>query len=171
MDENRKWSEDGLPTEDAQAEAETRTEATDVGAMMETLRADLEEKVRRALEEALRVSGMDPEERAAYDAKSRERALEAREQALARREARADALELLAEKGLPAALADAVRCDTREDARVSVEALDAAFREAVQEAVEARLKGVAPIAGASAQDEGANLDDQSYYRMVMGGRA
>lgn len=177
MEENRKWNEDALPEtaarepeEALQDEAgEAMTEAQ-LEARLRDLRAELEGSVRQALNEALRVSGMSPEERASYEAQGREQALAAREQALLRREARADVLEQLAAKGLPAALADAVRCDAPEEAKASVEALETAFRQAVQEAVEARLKGASPIAGASAQDGGDELDDESYYRMLSARR-
>ena len=177
MEENRKWSEEALPETQAQEPEETLQDGAGeamseaaLEARLSALRAELEGSVREALNEALRVAGMAPEERASYEAQSREQALMAREQALLRREARADVLEQLAAKGLPATLADAVRCDAPEEARASVEALDSAFRQAVQEAVEARLKGGAPVAGASAQDGGDELDDESYYRMLSAKR-
>ena len=171
MEENRKWNEEALPEESVPAEAgaEQGREAEHVWDALAQL-TDKVEKLCRDQEEARKVSAMEPEQRAAYEAQSRERALEEREKAILRREARADVLEQLAAKGLPAALADAVRCDSPEEAKRSVAALETAFREAVQTAVEARLKGVSPIAGASAQDEG-ELDDESYYRLRMGGQS
>ena len=170
MEENRNWNEEALPEENVQAEAGTE-QGEAFGRMLDALAqlADKLDRLCRGQEEARKVSAMEPEQRAAYEAQSREQALEEREKAILRREARADVLEQLAAKGLPAALADAVRCDSPQDAQRSVAALEAGFREAVQAAVEARLKGVSPIAGASAQDEG-ELDDESYYRLRMGGQ-
>ena len=179
MDENRKWLDAEEPAEEETGAERAGERPADGGsgdearlmAMLEAFRADVAEETRRAVDEALRRSAMSPEERAAWEAQDREQSLAQREQALTRREARADALELLAQKGLPAALADAVRCDSPADARQSVEALEAAFREAVQAAVEERLKGKSPAAGASAQDAGDELDDESYYRLQgLGGK-
>ena len=136
-----------------------------VADMLEQLKAEMEERLRAALDEAVRLNGMSPEERAAYDTQNRLKALEDREKALERRELKADAQDALAAKGLPAALAEALNCEDRAAMERSVAALDGAFRQAVQSAVEDRLKGTSPAAGASAQDTGDELDDDAYYRM------
>ena len=171
MEEYRKWLEtSGEDAEEQQAVAATEPAGdeaaeADMADMLAALKDDLEAKLRETLEEAVRLNGMSPEERTAYDAQTRLKALEEREKALERRELKADAQEKLAELGLPAGLAEALNCEDRAAMEKSVRALGEAFHQAVQAAVEARLKGVSPAAGASAQETGDELDDEAYYSM------
>ncbi len=170
MEENRKMIEEQPGAEETAAE-ETREGA---GQTMDELRAELEAaleaRFQQMLDEAARVSRMSDGERAEYDAARRESDLAEREKNLARRELRADALEEPEKRGLPKALADAVGYDSRAGMLASVDAVEKAFRQAVQTAVEERLRGVSPAAGASAQGDGSELDDESYYRMVGAAR-
>ena len=159
MEENKLWNDGEEPVVDEAGEGA-------LDALRAELEAALEEKLNRLLDDAMRVSRMSEEERAAYEASRRESALDAREKELAVRELRAEALELLAARGLPKALADAIGYESRGAMLSAVDAIERAFRQAVQEAVEERLRGASPAAGASAQglDE-ALLDDASYYRL------
>ena len=172
MEENRNLMEPEQP----EAVEQTVAEAAESGAAeaMEGLRAELEaaleEKLQRMLDEAARAAGMSPQARAEYESGRREDELNRRLQQIERRELRADALEALEARGLPKALADAVGYESREAMLASVDAVERAFRQAVQTAVEERLRGVSPAAGASAQGDGGELDDESYYRMVGAGR-
>ena len=169
MEENRDWLEETAegtaePAAPAADEA-ARAEAPEMTGLLEALKGEMERQVRGALDEALRLNGMSPEARAEYEARAREDDLTAREQALLRRELRSDARELLAEKGLPASLAEAVACENRPGMESAVRALEGAFRQAVQAEVEARLRGVAPAAGAAAMEAGDDMDDETYYAM------
>lgn len=173
MEEIRKWpeafeagAEEAQPVEAAE-DALDAPEAR-MADMLDELKADMEAKLKAALDEAVRVSAMSPEEKAAHNVEGRLKGLEEREKALERREMRAEALEKLAAIGLPAGLADAVNCEDRGSMERSIQALDGAFREAVRLAVEERLRGAAPAAGASAQDAGDDLDDADYYRLREG---
>ena len=163
MEENKLWTD-----EDEQNPGEGEGA---MDALRAELEAALEAKLNKLMDDAMRVSRMTEEERAAYEASRRESALDAREKELAVRELRAEALELLAARGLPKALADAVGYDSREGMLASVDAVERAFRQAVQEAVEERLRGASPAAGASAQSlDDALLDDASYYRLNYANR-
>lgn len=171
MEENRMLM-DEQPEQPAELTAAETAEAAETGArealagLKAELEAALEEKLRRMLEEADRLSRMTDAERAAYAASQREGELAERERRIAQRELRAEALEELARRGLPKALADAVANETPEGMRASLDAVERAFRQAVQAAVEARLRGETPAAGASAQGGDADLmDDETYYRM------
>ena len=170
MEENRNLMEPEQPEAMEQTEAAQNGAAEAMEALRAELEAALEEKLRQMLDEASRVSRMSPEARAEYEADRREDALERRLRQIERRELRADALEALEARGLPKALADAVGYESREAMLASVDAVERAFRQAVQTAVEERLRGVSPAAGACAQGDGGELDDESYYRMVGAGR-
>ena len=153
-------------------------EAASVGAAdaeaaraIDALREEMEARLRQVLDEALRLSHMNGDERANYEARLRENDLEIREREVMRRELRADALDALEARGLPKALADAVNYDNRASMTASVDAVERAFRQAVQAAVEERLRGTSPAAGASAQgDDLSQMDDETYYRLVEGAR-
>jgi len=154
---------EAIPAGDAAAE-------TIPGDAVAALRAELETEMSRKLaamrDDALRLSRMSDEERALYEASRRESELAAREKALLARELRAQAVELLAERGLPRQLADAIGYESESAMRAAVDAIERAFRQAVQAAVEERLRGESPAAGASAQSaEDALLDDADYYRL------
>lgn len=168
MEENRNL----MVPEQPEAMEETVTEAAETGAgeamaaLKEELEAALAQKLQQMVAEVDRLSHMTGEERAAYEAGRREDDLAARERNIQRRELRADALEELEKRGLPKALADAVAYDSRAAMAASIDGVERAFRQAVQAAVDERLRGVSPAAGASAQGDGNELDDESYYRMV-----
>lgn len=152
--------------EAAQAEVEAVAETAET--TLESLRADLEamidQRFNAMVDEAVRLSGMTDAERAEYEADRREEALNARLHDIERREMRADVLETLAKRGLPPELADAVGYESREALEATVDAIERAFREAVKQAVEERLKGTSPAAGASSQSDDL-MDDETYYRM------
>ena len=124
--------------------------------------------VEAARTEAARLAGMNAEERARHEAEQRELALNERERALDRRELRAEALETLARRGLPGELADALDYADAERVSASLEAVEAAFRGAVQRGVEARLRGAeTPPQGARDRVDLSQLTDYEYYRTVM----
>uniref|UniRef100_UPI000A52BAC2 capsid assembly scaffolding protein Gp46 family protein n=1 Tax=Geobacillus kaustophilus TaxID=1462 RepID=UPI000A52BAC2 len=70
-----------------------------------------------------------------------------REAEITRRELRATALETLAEKGLPKQLADILVYTDAETCQKSIESVEKVFRDAVEAAVNERLKGGEPPKG------------------------
>lgn len=66
--------------------------------------------------------------------------LEERERNITTRELKADARDLLAEKGLPAALLQSLNYTSREALEKSMEDVGQAFQDAVQEAIKTRLR-------------------------------
>ena len=92
----------------------------------------------------------------------REESLDERERRLRMRELRAETVEALTEKNLPAELADAIAYTDR----AGLAAVERAFRAALQRAVDERLRGSAPGAGKAVDPE--SMDDRDYYRMKIG---
>ncbi len=117
----------------------------------------MEELVEQKIRAILNERGENP---------SREEELDAREEALRRRELRAQTVETLAKKKLPAELADAIAYTDEETCRAGLEATERAFRTAVRKAVDERLRGETPGAGKAADPE--SLNDSEYYRMKLG---
>jgi hypothetical protein len=112
--------------------------------------------------EAEKLAGMTAEQKAEYerqqsenDYKTRLAALEEREREASRRELRAEAVKALTEKSLPVGLADIVDYADAEACGASIEKIEAAFRKAVQEGVDARLspRGVPKKGSAPAETE------------------
>ena len=97
-------------------------------AMDEALAGEIDRRVREALERALSEHALPPES----GSDSREAALNERERKIAERETRASAQEQLAERGLPRELAGALPCGDAAALEGALDALEAAFRSAVQ---------------------------------------
>ena len=96
---------------------------------------------------------------------SRRRTLDTREDELRRRELTAQAHELLQQRGLPAALADCLAFADEDALRRGVDALENAFRAAVQQGVEERLLTQdAPKSGAVKPLS--EMTDEEYYAAV-----
>lgn len=117
-----------------------------------------------AAAERARMEAMSEEERAGYALARRESELDERERRIAERELRALAMEKLAERGLPRELAEAVPYTDRSRCLAGIDAVERAFRRAVQQGVDERLCGDAPSAGHPAPESDA-LPDEAYYRM------
>ena len=79
------------------------------------------------------------QEKAESDFKAREDALKQREAELTRKELRAQAVETLTGKGLPASLADILTLTDAEACNASIATVEKAFRDAVKAEVDKRL--------------------------------
>lgn len=128
---------------------------------VEKARADWE----RAQMENQRVAAMTAEERAGYELNRREAELNEREKQLLRRELKAMALEKLAERGLPADLAEALPYDSEQACMNGLDKLERAFRAAVQQAVDERLRGETPVTGMNRRMDAEAMSDAEYYRL------
>lgn len=73
--------------------------------------------------------------------------IEQREQKVLMREMKADAKDMLIERGLSASLAGVLNYESKEDMARSIEEVETVFREAVEREVRLRLKGSTPIRG------------------------
>lgn len=107
------------------------------------------------------------QEKAESDFKAREDALKQREAEVARKELRAQAVETLNEKGLPAGLADLLVYTDAESCNASIATVEKTFRDAVKAEVDKRLAAsAAPLnrSGASGaekpKDKGVELAEK-----------
>ncbi len=94
----------------------------------------------------------------------RRESMEEKEQDLTRREMAARARSLLRERELPEELADCMSFSDEAAVEKAVDALEEAFRAAVQQGVEERLLTAAPKAGAVTPLD--QLSDEEYYAAV-----
>ena len=105
------------------------------------------------LSEAEKLAKMNKEEKADYLRQKQEKELKNREAAITRRELMAEAKNTLAEKKLPAGLAEVLNYADADSCSKSIEAVEKAFQEAVKAAVEEKLKGGTPPKKAPSGEE------------------
>lgn len=105
------------------------------------------------LSEADKLAKMTKEEKALYMQQKKEKELADKEAAITRRELMAEAKNTLAEKKLPAALAEVLNYADADSCSKSIDAVEKAFQEAVQAAVEEKLKGGTPPKKATPGDD------------------
>lgn len=135
--------DDFLKNKDYQAEFDRRVQKgidTALAKAQEKWQALTDDK----LSEAEKLAKMTKEEKAQYLAQKQEKALAAREADITKRELMAEAKNTLAEKKLPVGLAEVLNYADAESCSKSIEAVEKAFQEAVQAAVEEKLKGGTP---------------------------
>ena len=107
-----------------------------------------EDRLNKAVSDAIadyeRKSKLSDEDKAKEEEQMKLREIEERERNAALKENRADARELMQEKGIPTNLVDWVVDVDPEKTRENIEALGEAFHKAVSEAVEMKLAGTTP---------------------------
>lgn len=132
--------DDILKNRDYQAEFDRRVQKgidTALAKAQEKWQALTDDK----LSEAEKLAKMTKEEKAQYLSQKQERALAASEADITRRELMAEAKNTLAEKKLPVGLAEVLNYTNAESCNKSIDAVEKAFQEAVQAAVDEKLKG------------------------------
>ena len=139
--------DDLLQNKDYQAEFDRRVQKA-LGTAKEKWTALMDDK----LSEADKLAKMNKEEKAEYLRQKQEKELKEREAAITRRELMAEAKNTLAEKKLPVGLAEVLNYTDAESCNKSMAAVEKAFQEAVQAAVEEKLKGGEPLKKAPSED-------------------
>lgn len=128
---------------------------------IENAKAKWDADAKAKADEAAKLAQMNAEEKAAHEREKREKELSDREAALIRRELKAEAIEQLTEKGLPKKLADILDYTSAENCKASLDAAAVSFNEAVQAAVNDRLRSKsAPKAGQ--QNNGTVFEKMSF---------
>lgn len=140
--------DDILKDSQYQAEFDRRVQKA-LGTAKEKWTALMDDK----LSEAEKLAKMNKEEKAEYLRQKQEKELSDRENAITRRELMAEAKNTLAEKKLPAGLAEVLNYADAESCSKSMSAVEKAFQEAVQAAVEEKLKGGTPPKKAPSEEE------------------
>ncbi len=115
--------------------------------------------------EAEKLASMSEKDKKAYQEQKRVKDLEAREAAITRRELSAQAKEQLAEKGISTSLAEILNYTDADTCKKSIEVVEKAFQEAVEKAVEERIKGNAPLKKAK---DGAVTEADIIYQNMKG---
>lgn len=95
--------------------------------------------------EAEKLAKMDADQKKTYEFEKKLKDLEKREAEITRRELKSQALEMLEQKNLPKSLVDLLNLTDADSCKASIDAVEKAFSQAVQEDVDNKLKGDRPI--------------------------
>lgn len=124
---------------------------------LETARVKWQQDMDKALEqtktEAEKMARMTAEQRAEAERQKREQGLIEREREISKREMRAEALETLASKQLPATLVDLLDYSSAEACTASIEKMSTTWAAAIEAEVNRRLQGNPPKAGTPGQQD------------------
>ena len=112
--------------------------------------------------EAEKLAAMTKEEKSEYMRQKHEKDLATREANITKRELMAEAKNMLAEKNLPVSLAEVLNYTDADSCKQSITAVEKAFKEAVQAAVEEKLKGGKPPKKAP---DGSGITKEQYSKM------
>ena len=108
------------------------------------MQSEIQTQIENARTEAEKLAKMNAEQKAQYEKEKKEAELAKRESDITKRELTATAKETLSEKGLPISLSAVLDYSDAEKCNASIEAVEKAFKEAVEKAVDERLKGGKP---------------------------
>lgn len=120
-----------------------------VNKAMETARAKWDEQKKAELTEQAKLAKMTADEKAQHEREKQEKQLQEREAEITKRELTASAKEALIEKGLPPELAVVMNYTSAETCKESLDAVETAFKAAVEKAVNDKLRSPAPKLGAA----------------------
>ena len=112
--------------------------------------------------EAEKLAAMTKEEKSEYMRQKHEKDLATREANITKRELMAEAKNMLAENNLPVSLAEVLNYTDADSCKQSITAVEKAFKEAVQAAVEEKLKGGKPPKKAP---DGSEITKEQYSKM------
>lgn len=153
--------EELLKNKDYQSEFDRR-----VTKALETAKANWEKEEQVKQTEAKRLAAMNEEQKAEHKRAQAEKQLAEREAAVTKRELTATAKEQLIEKGFPPELSGVLDYSNAEKCKQSIETVSSVFSQAVEKAVNERLKSPPPKTGQSGgAKEPATLADALRMQM------
>lgn len=129
-------------------------------------RAKWEAEQQQQQTEAQKLAKMTADEKKAYQEKKRLEDIDKREAELNKRELMTTAKETLISKNLPPELAVALDYKDADSCNKSIDAIGKAFEDAVQKAVEDRIKGGKTFKKAT--DNNKLTDEELIYKTMMG---
>ncbi len=122
------------------------------------------EAVAAAQTEAAKMAKMTEDEKAKAEIEKQRADNEAKAKDLALKEIRMDAATALTAKSLPAEALDFVIGSDAKSTTENIEKFSKVFTDAVQKAVEDRLKGTTPSGGSGSGADTSKMSDEEYYK-------
>lgn len=131
-----------LQDKNMQAEFDRRV-AKGINTAKERWDKETDTKILNAVAEAQRLAKMNNDQKAEYEKEQAEKKLAKREADITRRELQATAKDILADRGLPIELFATLDYSDAETCNKSIDAVEKAFKAAVENAVDERIKASA----------------------------
>lgn len=154
------------PPSDPPADPPKQLTQKDIDDAIAAARAKWDAEQKEQQTEAQKLAKMTADEKKAYQEKKRLEDIEKREADLNKRELMTTAKETLISKSLPPELAAALDYKDADACNKSIDAIGKVFEEAVQKAVEDRIKGGKPIKKVT--DNNKLTDEELIYQTMMG---
>ena len=158
-------SENAAQATEEQAESKPRMYTEEeVKAKLDHHMAQYRKSESKRIEQAREEARAEHErQRVEQAAKDREAAIDQREAELNRRELRATAIEDLRKRGLPTSLEIVLNYTDADACHTSIDTVEKAFREAVQQGVDERLRQSGVTVRAGNVPDYAKMSDAEYY--------
>lgn len=116
--------------------------------------------------EAEKLAGMNEKQKKEYQENKKQEDLEKREREITKRELSAQAKETLVDKGLPMELADVLDYTDADTCDASIKKVEKAFQQAVQKAIDDKIKGGEVIK--KAKGNATKTEEDLIYKTMMG---
>lgn len=146
--DGKRTFDDVLSDKELQAEFDRRLQKA-----LDTQKSKLEVLFDEKATEAEKLAKMNEREKAQYLQQKREKEISDRESSITKRELMAEAKNTLTEKKLPLGLAEVLDYTDADKCNASIAAVESAFNEALEAAVQDRLKGSNPDKKAPDKDD------------------
>lgn len=143
--EQEKVDAQGTVEQQEDSKKEKTFTRADLAKMISAERNKWESEREKAESEAKKLAKMNADEKRHYQNEQREAELARREAEVTRKEMESEAKGMLSERNLPLELVSAIDLTDAESVRNSVSSVQKVWENAVQKAVENRIKGSAPI--------------------------
>jgi len=121
--------------------------------------SELEKRIAAERKEAERLAKLSEEEKVKHKLEEQRRQLEQRERELLHKELKLEAVKILSEKNLPVDMIDMLVGQDADQTMNNIEAFEAAFRSAVEEAVNKRLGTTSGTPGSGTSERMITRDD------------
>lgn len=119
----------------------------------QALREEMEEKIRQEREEAERLAQLSEKEKEKELVEKQKQEIEKREREIKRKELLSDTKDILYEKGIPTKFAEVLVKEDAETTHKAINDFEEEWKQAIDQAVEEKLKGRTPRAGGDRESE------------------
>lgn len=168
-DDSQEEGEGNTGEEDQEGDPKTFTQEDVDKAIQKRLvreRKKWEQEQQNQQTEAQKLAGMNEKQKKEYQEKKKQEDLEKREREITKRELSAQAKETLVDKGLPMELADVLDYTDADACDASIKKVEKAFQQAVQKAIDDKIKGGEVIK--KAKGNAAKTEEDLIYKTMMG---
>jgi len=149
----------GTPTE---AEIQLRI-AQELAAAKEKWEKDFKKKADAEKREQERLSKLSEDERRKAELENSQRELEAREKELARKELKLEMVKVLADRKIPVQFMDYLIADDNESTMTRITTFEKAYKKAIEDGVNEKLKGKIPKTGDSSDKAPSGAGSRSSF--------